>query len=150
MLDRNPFCGATLMVRADVLRVVGGYREAFEGYSHQDYDWACRIAERHEALNLPNYLYTYRQRPGSNSKKVDLRRAIGHRLVQHLARQRATEGSDAFIRGENSEIAALLAELSQPYAQDPALLFREFAGSLLYTGLYRQAISASFAAVKAR
>lgn len=50
----NPFCHASVMVRRDVLRYVGGYDESFK-YA-QDYDLWLRLSERHKVANLPDVL----------------------------------------------------------------------------------------------
>ena len=148
MYVRNPFCGATMMVRMEALRAIGGYREGFEGLSHQDYDWACRLVERYAARNLPRPLYAYRQHGASNSKQISVGRAIGHLVVRALAEERRQRGSDCLADGDSEAFAALVARLGAPYVADPARLDREFAARFLWAGFPGWAIRRAWSALR--
>ncbi len=150
MYTRNPFCGATIVVRRTALDEIGGYREAFEGFSHQDYDWACRLVEAYPARNLPDPLYSYRQHRRSNSKQVNVGRAIGDELVRALAEQRRTSGSDVIAAGDTLGFAALVETISRPYRDDPALIDRVFASRFLWAGFAGWAIRRALVAVGKR
>lgn len=150
LASRSPFCGATIMVRRDLLQTIGGYRDFFDGYSFQDYDWAYRIAERHKSINLPELLYSYRQHPASNSKIIAVRRAIGARLVQALARQRLASGADVVMQRDPVGQERLIEELSRPYRLDPSLLYREAAAAQLSMRLWWPALRAAGMGVRAR
>jgi GT2 family glycosyltransferase len=146
----NAFCGASVMIRTALLRTVGGYREFFADYSHQDYDWACRATEHSRAVNIPEVLYSYRQRTGTNSKRIDARRSVGFRLTQELAADRRRSGSDALMRGDLDAARALVDELYRPYRADPSLAYREAAGQLLSSKLFADALRAAAQAVRTR
>jgi GT2 family glycosyltransferase len=150
LASMNAFCGASVMIRTALLRTVGGYREFFADFSHQDYDWACRATELARAVNLPEALYSYRQRTGTNSKRIDARRSLGFRLTQALAADRRQSGSDALMRGDVDAARALVDELYQPYRDDPSLAYREAAGQLLASKLFADALRAAVQAVRAR
>lgn len=64
------FCGSSVMVRRDVIDVVGGYREFFIGSPAEDYDWLRRIANRYKVANLSEPMYMYRFTPTSLSANV--------------------------------------------------------------------------------
>lgn len=147
MYVRNPFLGPSLMVRAAAFREVGGRREAFDGYSHQDDDWACRIVDRFRARNLPHPFYTYRQHQSSNSKQVNIKRALGNLLARELARERRDNGSDVLERADLAGFDALVSRLAAPYSNDVALLDREFASRFLWGGFPSWAIRHACAAV---
>jgi glycosyltransferase involved in cell wall biosynthesis len=144
---QNPFCSATVMIKKDVYHTIGGYREAFDGYSYQDYDWTFLIAEKYKSINLPEFLYSYRQHEHSNSKAVTIERRIGDKLVLALARQRADKGYDCLQAGAVDEFAKLVDELSTPYREDQSLLYQETAVALLYAGLAKKALRVSWKAV---
>jgi glycosyltransferase involved in cell wall biosynthesis len=148
MYERNPFLGPSIMIRAGAYRAIGGRREAFEGYSHQDYDWASRVVDRFGARNVPDLLYTYRQHGTSNSKQVNVKRAIGHLLARDLARQRRDNGADALDRGDTAGFEALVAKHSAPYLEDVAWLDRDYAGRFLWEGFPSWAIRHAWAAVR--
>jgi hypothetical protein len=65
MLVEQPFSNPTVMFRADALRRVGGYREAF-GYC-EDYDLFLRLSRVTDLDNLPDVLLHYRRSPGQMS-----------------------------------------------------------------------------------
>ena len=148
MYVRNPFVGPSVMIRAAAGREVGGRREAFDGYSHQDDDWTCRVVDRFRARNVALPLYTYRQHSTSNSKQVNIKRAIGHQLARELARERRESGSDVLDRRDAAGFDALVARLSEPYLADAALLHRDFASQFLWAGFPTWAIRQAWAAVR--
>ena len=149
LLVRSPIFPNTAMVRAEVLADIGGYRECFEGYSHQDYDWAARIAEKYEARNIPEALYYYRQHEASNSKQVNIKRMIGHDLARELARQRHSRGSDLIMDCDWTGFAALEVELARPYILDPSRLYREAATRFYWGGMHRLSFRCAVAAMRA-
>lgn len=145
--DKSPFCGATVMITRAVYEKVGLYRPFFEGKSHQDYDWAYRIADLYESINLPDVLYYYRQSSGGNSKRINASRYIGFELAKYLGKQRAESGADDLMRGKEATLQKYVDEvLLAPYTADPALIYRIYASSFMYNKLYRQARNAAWQA----
>jgi glycosyltransferase involved in cell wall biosynthesis len=144
----SQFNGATIMVSRKVLDDIGGYREFFNDYAYQDYDWAYRIAEKYKSINLSDALYYYRQSEGGNSKKISIKRSISAALVQYLAKQRKDFGKDDIQLGNLHSVENFINEMSAPYKKDPALLYREYSGHYMYGRLYHQAIAAAATAVK--
>lgn len=147
---KSQFNGATVMFKKMILKTIGGYREYFNEFAYQDYDWTYRIAEKYVSINIPEYLYSYRQQPNSNSKKISPKRAISHQLVLWLARDRAKNKNDYLDRGEVTPVNQFVEDTLLPYHNDPSLIYREYASSFMYSRLYRQAISASILAIKSR
>jgi glycosyltransferase involved in cell wall biosynthesis len=75
---RNPLAHGSLMMRADVLKQVGGYRAEFR--MAQDYDLLRRVADRFDVASVPEVLYRLRLSPGGGS--------LSRRSTQdHFARQ---------------------------------------------------------------
>lgn len=68
LLFDNPFVHASMMIRADVLREVGGYSEDPGRQPPEDYELWSRIARSHLVANLPEVLTVYREMPGSMSR----------------------------------------------------------------------------------
>lgn len=68
LLFDNPFVHASVMIRADVLREIGGYSEDPERQPPEDYELWSRIARKHQVANLPEVLTIYREMPGSMSR----------------------------------------------------------------------------------
>lgn len=57
--DASVMVHASLMMRAEALRAVGGWREGTDWV--EDLDLFLRLAEHGEVSNIPMYLYTYRR-----------------------------------------------------------------------------------------
>lgn len=66
------FCGATLMVRRNVVEKVGAYSEIFDRIGAEDLDWVLRIISNHTMVNLADALYIYDQTQDSVSRGMSL------------------------------------------------------------------------------
>jgi glycosyltransferase involved in cell wall biosynthesis len=71
LLFDNPFVHSSMMIRAGVLREVGGYCEDRSRQPPEDYELWSRIARRHPVANLPEVLTVYREVQGSMSRTGD-------------------------------------------------------------------------------
>jgi glycosyltransferase involved in cell wall biosynthesis len=149
ILRSNPFCGATIMVRRDVYENIGLYRPFFEGRSHQDFDWAYRVSDKHQTYNIQEPLYFYRQNPNGNSKKIDPERYIGLELALHLGKQREeTGGKDDLMSGNEDAVNKYIYDiLISPYRKDPSLIYRIYAANYMYSMLFKQARRAAWNAL---
>jgi glycosyltransferase involved in cell wall biosynthesis len=61
----NPFCHGSLLMRADALRGIGGYREDFP--LAEDYDLVVRLSRTGELANVDEPLYAWRLTAASSS-----------------------------------------------------------------------------------
>ncbi|MHC4133672.1 MAG: glycosyltransferase family 2 protein [Planctomycetota bacterium] len=100
----NPVCHSTCTVRADVLRDLGGYREALR-YSH-DYDMVLRIAEKGGVAVLPEPLGLYRFHTKNISAARCFLQGAYAAIAQECARRRA--------RGEPERLEELVAAVPPP------------------------------------
>lgn len=151
IMHENAFCGPTMMMRREVLEAVGGaYRECFNGLSYEDYDLSLLIAQKYECYNLPDVLYFYRQHGQSTSKTVDISKFVSKDLVIHLAKQRKERGFDDLQAGCSEKVKAVHAELMQPYQDNPSLIHRIYASDFVYNGMFKEALLASVAAIRAQ
>jgi Glycosyltransferase like family 2 len=71
LLFNNSFVHSSVMIRAAVLREVGGYCEDKSLQPPEDYELWSRIARRYPVANLPEVLTVYREVPGSMSRAMD-------------------------------------------------------------------------------
>ncbi|MER3329749.1 MAG: hypothetical protein RIF34_09250, partial [Candidatus Kapaibacterium sp.] len=102
--ETSQFNGATVHIKRQVLNQIGGYRDYFNCFAYQDYDWTSRIAESFVSINIPESLYYYRQHVKSNSKHIDPKRAVSKDLVIWLAQDRARNNSDYLDRKEIKKV----------------------------------------------
>jgi len=82
----NPFIHSTILVRAELVRACGGFREALAGA--EDYDLWLRIAERARVANLPETLVRYRVHAQTVTERRKVRMAFSVRLARRAAAER--------------------------------------------------------------
>lgn len=68
LLFDNPFVHASVMIRTDVLRALGGYSEDKTRQPPEDYELWSRVARQYKVANLPEELTIYREFPASMSR----------------------------------------------------------------------------------
>jgi glycosyltransferase involved in cell wall biosynthesis len=108
----NPIVHSSVMMRADAVRRLGGYRKAFG--AAEDYDLWLRMAENGGIANLPERLVALRRHDASVSRRNAVRQAFSVRLAQRSAAARRTGASDP---------AAALAEPPDWWAADTETAF---------------------------
>jgi len=89
---QNPFVHTSMMMRADVLRGLGGYRPVLDGA--EDYDLWLRMSERAELANVPEFLLSYRASrtpPGAAAARKQL---LAARLARFSAKARRESRPD--------------------------------------------------------
>jgi len=71
LLFDNPFVHSSVMMRADVLRELGGYSEDKLRQPPEDYELWSRISRKYRVANIPEVLTVYREVEGSMSRTGD-------------------------------------------------------------------------------
>lgn len=93
ILERsNPFIHSSVMMRADLVRQVGGYRAAFA--AAEDYDLWLRLAEAGGIANIPEPLVQYRVHEAGVTRRDAVRQSFSVRLAQRSAAIRRATGHD--------------------------------------------------------
>jgi hypothetical protein len=92
LAEYNCFTHPTVMLRKDVLSVVGGYREAYR--QAQDYDLWLRLAERYELANLAEPLLYYRVYAGQVSIRHLEQQIVSVVGARAAAQERQATGRD--------------------------------------------------------
>lgn len=91
----------SVMMRADVIRTLGGYDKAFEGL--EDYELWCRVAQEHQVTTLPEVLFRYRVHPGQvtknpSEKYLTRMRNLKKRQLEELGVETGGEMEEIFFR----------------------------------------------------
>ncbi len=93
MLPRqNPFIHASMMMRADTFRGLGGYRPALDGA--EDYDLWLRMSEHAELANVPEFLLSYRSSPAPADAAGARKQLLAARLARLSAKARRESRPD--------------------------------------------------------
>lgn len=98
--QENCITHGSVMIRRDVLRRVGAYREEFA--LSQDYDLWLRLVEDSPIGCLPSALYQYRVSSSSVSVRYPAAQRAYRQLARELARARANGGRDMLQAGERA------------------------------------------------
>ena len=83
---QNPFVHSSMMLRADAIRSVGGYRPVLDGA--EDYDLWLRMSERAQLANIPQFLLSYRSHTASANAATARRQLLSARLARLSAAAR--------------------------------------------------------------
>jgi len=153
--DKNPFLKPSIMFKKDIYRRIGGFREELLKLKNisEDYDWLLRASIFYQFGNI-NYkepLYYYRSNPEAMSKNFNnIDQLFGHQICQFLYKQRLENGIDDLDKRNYRSIYDYLNTLRIPYLEDPSKFYIERAESLMYFGLYKEAISHAFIGFRKR
>lgn len=93
-LPRGNVLSSDFMIRAETIRALGGYREAFT-YS-QDYDFNLRLVQAGEVCCLPEALYVVRRHPAQTSIARQRQQDNFGTLVKVFALERRKFGRDSY------------------------------------------------------
>ncbi len=148
--SKNVFTGSTIMVKTEILKEIGGYRDYFNTIGYEDYDLTSRIVESHKAINIGKKLYNYRQYPDSTSKRNLLYNPFklhGHLLVQEFINQRKRLGEDALDRNDIPFIIQFILSKHMPYVKDSSLIYRNLMWSSLNRGFLGKAFTSIVKAI---
>lgn len=122
--DGSAVIHATMLIRTDVLRDVGGYRERFNWV--EDIDLCLHLAERGQLANLPEHLYSYRRHPTSVcATRANQMRQTLQQVIDEACERRGIE--------QHVDLLALRPELGQP-AESVATMYRHWACHAVHQG----------------
>lgn len=145
---KNQFCGASIMVRKEVLSKTGLYRDYFIRIGNEDYDLASRIVQNFKSLNIPEYLYCVRQSIKSSSRNISsAHQLISADIVSLLINQRKY-GKDFLELNDLEAIKKIEENLLIPYKRDSSLIRRRSADIYWYNGDCQNYFISSFLALR--
>ncbi len=134
-------CGATLLVRAEALRQLGGYHEVFARTGAEDHHLIWRLTQFGCVLHISSPLYDYRMHASAiKATLLQPERHIGHALDMAIRRVYITEGRDLLADEHQIELDELVTDLIRPFEVDPALIKRRASISMLNMGHWGAAL----------
>lgn len=89
-----PFLYASIIVKRELVDVVGGFRPLFNRKGYADLDWLCRICELTEVKNLKEISYFYRKYSNHENSPRNLIAKFGAELIVEAHKQRLNKGVD--------------------------------------------------------
>jgi glycosyltransferase involved in cell wall biosynthesis len=97
-------CGASIMIKREVLHSVGNYRLFFDRIGSEHLDWLLRMLPKHSIRNIQKPLYVYRDNPASISNEIDLAKPINYisgRIAFNLFEERMLNNGIDSLMGSN-------------------------------------------------
>jgi len=154
LINRNLFQKPSILFKSEIIKKVGGFREAFLQLKNisEDYDWLLRINEAGFIMSNVSFdepLYNYRSVPSAMTKGfTHVEQLFGEKIAQFLAKERKEGKPDSIDRSDFNELNNYINNLRQPFIKDPSLFFVKKAEQLMYAGLPTQAINFALQAVQ--
>jgi glycosyltransferase involved in cell wall biosynthesis len=132
--DTVVLCGASVMLKRELLERYGGYREFYDRIGAEHLDWFYQMLHQEKFINLPLHLYTYRAVHNSFTKSLDLNPLKYHCTQVALLTywQRKLFGSDT-LNDENGR-AEIIKKIEEPYENDETLIYKRAAITQLAFG----------------
>jgi glycosyltransferase involved in cell wall biosynthesis len=142
--------GSAVMLRREILDVIGGYNEFFNRIGAEDYYWLYLISEKYRIQNLPDHLYNYRFNQNSVMGNLTLnpeKLFISEVLIK-VIEQRKKTGADDIEQGNWETLYKILSEKLKEVGSSTHSLYHYVAKRRFYEGHRKLAISLMKSAIK--
>ena len=140
-----PFCGASVILKKDVYKLLGGYRTFFDRIGHEDFDWFLLISEKFKVANISDRLYHYRYVSESFSRNElvnNYRKYYISEITWFLREQRLMHGFDALqTHILMPEFESYLSSLKQKFINNRIIVYKRLITSRLYNNDYTSALA---------
>jgi glycosyltransferase involved in cell wall biosynthesis len=148
---RCPVLFPSSMVRKEVHRQLGGFREYFKDKGNYDFDWMCLIAEQYQVDNLSSIHYNRRILPTSNSKEIaNADKIFGDQTVHFLRKQRETDGKDALMGYKLEEFNEFIDKKRSFIHDNPQFYFQWQMDTFMSYGMRKDAFINALRAIQAK
>ncbi len=141
MPEKYEFIGSGVMIKKEVLDVVGLYNEFFDRIGAEDHYWLYLAMEKFKFRNLSEHLYKYRYNENSVMGNLTTNPAKLHsgKIVEILIQQRRDTGTDYLEKGEEDVLRKILNELNSRFLD--TAYFNWFVGrQRFYEGKHSQGL----------
>lgn len=122
-----PFCGSAVMIRREVITIVGGYNSFFERLGWEDHDWLIRVCSKFHASNIAEPLYYYRDNPLSVTRAFtpqQLPKFFIKKIGIDIHKIYENEGRYLLDGNHFWEVFSIVNKYTEPLVKYPNLLFR--------------------------
>ncbi len=146
------FCGASLMIKQEVLKTIGGYHPFFGRLGGEDYEWLFRIVQKFKGKHIAEPLYIYRmynsQAKLYNIQHVNYDSFIIHQAIEFL-RKAFIQKKIYLLDNENRFwLDDKIKSLEEPFHSDPSMFYRFSALRYLKFRDFNRSIAITFQAIR--
>lgn len=147
-----PFCGSAVMIRRNVMEVVGIYRKFFNRVGWEDHDWLIRSCEKFKAANINITLYYYQSNPISVTRKFDyshlsIRKLVIKKIGLEIALKARNQNINLLAPENFDELQNIIEKYEKPFKNDSSKLVRILSVQSLQNGQVLKALKFSFMAI---
>jgi glycosyltransferase involved in cell wall biosynthesis len=144
------FSPNTYLFKKNVLDTVGGYHEYFNRIGAEDYYWTVLILQKFSLVNIPVAMYYYRLNPESITGNLsdNPRKLYSTTIVQQLAQQCSSSGTDDLQQGNVAVVEAKMQELAGHFLKDKSAFLHKLSKRYFYEGKSAQALHTLQRAIK--
>lgn len=142
-------CGATIMLKNDLLKEIGLYHEYFNRLGGEDYEWFFRAVCKGKGVHVNDELYSYRiHNSAVKVNNTSPRTVYIHDIIKEI-RKRFILQKEYLLDGKHdAEIKALEEKFEKEYRDEPSKVFRIKANGAIALKQYGHFLKLSWAAVK--
>ncbi|MGE0636635.1 MAG: glycosyltransferase [Bacteroidia bacterium] len=143
-------CGATIMLKNDLLKEIGLYHEYFNRLGGEDYEWFFRAVCKGKGIHLNDELYLYRIHNSAVKVNNTSPRTIYIHDIIHEIRRRFILGKEYLLDGKHEvELKLLEEKFEKEFRNEPSKVFRIKANGAIALKQYGNFAKLSWAAFKA-
>lgn len=142
-------CGATIMLKNDLLKEIGLYHEYFNRLGGEDYEWFFRAVCKGKGVHLNDELYSYRiHNSAVKVNNTSPRTVYIHDIIKEI-RKRFILQKEYLLDGKHdAELKALEEKFEKEFHDEPSKALRIRANGAIALKQYGNFLRLSWAAVK--
>lgn len=142
-------CGATIMLKNDLMKEIGLYHEYFNRLGGEDYEWFFRAVCKGKGSHLNDELYSYRIHNSAVKVNNTSPRTVYIHDIIHEIRSRFILDKEYLLDGKHdAELKELEEKFETEFRDEPSKVFRIKANGAIALKQYGDFFKLSWAAVK--
>ena len=143
-------CGATIMLKNELLKEIGLYHQYFNRLGGEDYEWFFRAVCKGKGIHLNDELYYYRiHNSAVKVNNTSPRTVYIHEIIKEI-RQRFIFNKVYLLDGKHdAELKTLEEKFEKEFRDEPSKVFRIKANGAIALKQYRNFLKLSWAALNA-
>ncbi len=142
-------CGATIMLKSDLLREIGLYHEYFNRLGGEDYEWFFRAVCKGKGVHMNEELYLYRIHNSAVKVNNTAPRTIYIHDIIHEIRNHFILNQEYLLDGKHEvELKSLEEKFEKEFRDEPSKAFRIKANGAIALKQYGGFLKLSWAAFK--
>jgi len=142
-------CGATIMLKNDLLKEIGLYHEYFNRLGGEDYEWFFRAVCKAKGVHLSDELYSYRIHDSAVKVNNTSPRTIYiHDIIYEIRRHFIFRKEYLLDGKHDAELRSMEEKFEKEFRDDPSKAFRIKANGAIALNQYANFLMLSWAAIK--